>query len=222
MIPRPAVWRPGAPAPWPMPAPLRTVADIVERVVESTRHSPDTMVASVDRVVRDAAVLVLLADGAHGAEIVLTKRSHRLRHHAGEMSFPGGRLDAGEDHVAAALRETFEEVGVPVDDIEVVGMLSPMATFVSSTRIVPVVGTTSQRRELRPHGCEVERAMWTPLAELTAPHTYRQELWPMRGAEIAMHFFDLDDETVWGATARMLHELLVLAHDPPPATRTAV
>lgn len=222
MVPRPAVWRPGAPAPWPTPAPQCAVVEIVDRVVGSTRPAPDPMTPPVDRAVRDAAVLVLLAEGARGAEVVLTKRSHRLRHHAGEMSFPGGRLDAGEDHVAAALRETFEEVGIRADDIEVVGTLTPMATFVSSTRIVPVVGTTSQRRGLVPHGSEVERAMWTPLAELTAPHTYRQELWSMRGAEIAMHFFDLDDETVWGATARMLHELLVLVHDPPPATRTAV
>lgn len=222
MIPRPVAWRLGGPAPWPTPAPQRTVADIVERIVGSTRHAPHPIPTPADPVVRDAAVLVLLADGPKGAEVVLTKRSHRLRHHAGEMSFPGGRLDTGEDHEAAALRETFEEVGVPVDDIEVVGVLTPMATFVSSTRIVPVVGATSHRHELRPHGHEVERAMWTPLAELTAPHTYRQELWPVRGDEVAMHFFDLDDETVWGATARMLHELLVLAHDPPPATRTAV
>jgi 8-oxo-dGTP pyrophosphatase MutT (NUDIX family) len=165
---------------------------------------------------RASAVLALLADGPHGAEVLLTRRSSRLTNHSGEVSFPGGRLDTDEAPSAGALRETHEEVGIRPDEVRLVASLSPLNTYVSRSFIVPLVGTIERKPDLRLNADEVARAFWVPLAELIRPDTFHWEWWrfdhlELRG-ERPMFFFHLDDETVWGATARLLHELLCRAH----------
>jgi 8-oxo-dGTP pyrophosphatase MutT (NUDIX family) len=156
-------------------------------------------------------VLVLVADDERGeAGVLLTRRSSALRNHSGEMSFPGGRLDPGETVIGAALREANEEVGVDPGAVEILGGLDPLATFVSRSHIVPVVGRTATQLALKPASPEVERVMWVPLAELVRPDTYRAERWiaPPPWGDRVLYFFELDDETVWGATARILVDLL--------------
>ena len=169
---------------------------------------------------RPSAVLITLLDGPQGAEVLLTKRSKELRNHSGEISFPGGRIDAGESPVEAALREAHEEVGLPSALVRVHGHLSHLSTVVSRSYIVPVVATIEGRPELTPHDREVARILWVPLADLVHPTTYREEWWGTPPLDRRMHFFELDDETVWGATAFMLYELLSLVYGPP-AARTA-
>ena len=169
---------------------------------------------------RPSAVLITLLDGPHGAEVLLTKRSKELRNHSGEISFPGGRIDAGESPVEAALREAHEEVGLPTALVRVHGQLSHLSTVVSRSYIVPIVGTVNERPELTPHDREVARILWVPLADLVHPATYREEWWGTPPLDRRMHFFELDDETVWGATAFMLFEMLSLVYGPP-AMRTA-
>lgn len=164
---------------------------------------------------RRSAVLVVLAHGATGAEVLLTRRSMQLSSHRGEVSFPGGRLDPGETYEDAALREAFEEVGLPPSDVSVVARLSPISTWVSSSWIVPVLAVVASPLPLEARTGEVDRVLWTPLHDLTAPGTYREELWHTTRGAHPIHFFELDDETVWGATARMLHQLLRVAHDVP-------
>ncbi len=165
--------------------------------------------------------MVVLADGPDGAEVLLTRRSMHLSSHRGEISFPGGRIEPGESYESAALREAYEEVALPADRVEVVGRLDPMSTVVSRSYIVPVVGLVSGRPELRAHAGEVDRMMWVPLAELADPGAYREEWWGTPPLDRPMFFFELADETVWGATARMLHQLLRVAHGlvgpEPPA-----
>ena len=136
---------------------------------------------------RLSAVLVGLLDGPSGVEVVLTRRSRDLASHRGEIAFPGGRAEPGEGPREAALRESTEEVGLDRAHATIVGELAPMATVVSASYIVPVV------------------------ARLARPDTYREELWRLPDRELRLHFFYLDDETVWGATARVLHQLLGLA-----------
>lgn len=171
--------------------------------------------------IRPSAVLILLADGAHGAEVLLTRRSLNLRSHGGEVSFPGGRLDPGEDARTAALRETHEEVGIAPELVTVVGELYPIGTYVSRSWITPIVGHTAEPVAVEPRSVEVDRAFWVPLHDLTRPGTFREEWWPTAVGERPIFFFELDDELVWGATARILHQLLRVAHriegDEPPA-----
>ena len=160
--------------------------------------------------------MILLAEGPSGAEVLLTRRTETLNNHKGEMSFPGGRVDADEGLIEAARREAWEEVGVDPSSVTVVGRLSPLSTFVSRSFIVPVVGVLSSHPVLTLHEVEVDRAMWVPLVELVRADTFSWEWWDFTGLpdsqERAMFFFRLDDETVWGATARMLHELLCIVY----------
>ncbi|MEL6891604.1 MAG: CoA pyrophosphatase [Actinomycetota bacterium] len=160
---------------------------------------------------RPSAVLVLLTDGPTGAEILLTRRSQLLRNHKGEMSFPGGRCDPGETPIDTAVREAHEEVGLDPTSPEIIGELDHLSTVVSKSYIVPVVARVAERVELEPVSDEADRVFWLPVADLTRPGTYHAERWGTPPLDRRLHFFHLDDETVWGATAHMLVDLLARA-----------
>lgn len=157
---------------------------------------------------RPSAVLVLLADGPDGAAVLLTRRSNLLRNHSGEVSFPGGRIDPGETPTEAALREANEEVGLDPAAVEIVGELDHLATVVSRSHVVPIVGRVATQVELAPTSIEVERVLWVPLADLVRADTYRVERWHLPPTDRLLYFFELDDETVWGLTAVILTDLL--------------
>jgi 8-oxo-dGTP pyrophosphatase MutT (NUDIX family) len=160
---------------------------------------------------RAAAVLCALFEEDGEARVILTRRSSRLRSHTGEVSFPGGRLDPGESAVAAALREASEEIGLDPAEVEILGQLSPLSTFSSQAVITPFVGVLEARPDLHPNPAEVERAFDISLAELVSDGVYHEELWELPAVGWRqMNFFELAEETVWGATARMLRELLEL------------
>lgn len=169
---------------------------------------------------RTSAVLVVLHDGPNGPEVLFTKRSMHLRHHRGEISFPGGRLEPGETPADAALREAWEEVALDPATVTLHAELDHISTVVSQSYIVPVVGSVRERPELRAHDAEVDAILWVPLTELVHPEAFREELWGTPLVERPIHFFEIPGETIWGATARMLHQLLDEAYNPP-ATRTA-
>jgi 8-oxo-dGTP pyrophosphatase MutT (NUDIX family) len=184
---------------------------------------------------REAAVLVPLVERDGEVHIVFTKRPDAMKHHAGEISFPGGSREAADaDLVATALRETHEEIGLEPSRVEVIAQLDTMATIASNFVISPYVGVVEELGELVADPIEVERILVVPLSELLAPETYREEHWDMRvvrpeWAKRAVHFFELpaapythgEGETIWGATARIL--VTLCAHitgtrlDTPPA-----
>ena len=184
-----------------------SAADVVAAVA-ARPNADDT--PPIDTL-RASAVLVALTDGVDGAEVLLTRRSVALTSHRGEISFPGGRVDGGETFEAAALREAHEEVALDPSAVQLGGRLDPISTMVSRSFIVPVVGTVDQQPVLHPAADEVERIMWGPLGELTRFDTFREEIWDFGGERRPIFFFELDDETIWGATARMLHQLLRVA-----------
>ena len=142
--------------------------------------------------------------------MILTRRSHQLTNHRGEISFPGGRLDDGETVIDAALRETLEEIGISPNEAEIIGELNGMATVISNSHIVPVVARFKVEPKMQPMNSEVDRVFTVPLRELTRIDTYSQEYWVFPDREFQINFFYLDDETIWGATARMLLQVMML------------
>jgi 8-oxo-dGTP pyrophosphatase MutT (NUDIX family) len=205
-IPRPPGARPGGPPPW---AGVEARLDLGRVRAAMASRGPSIPVPELPWEASPAAVLVPLFEEDGQARVILTRRSSNLRSHTGQVSFPGGRLDEGEAPLAAALREAGEEIGIDPAAVEIVGELSPLSTLSQRSGITPFVGVLPSRPELRPNPAEVELAFDAGLDELVA--VYRSEVWvmPERG-EWPMHFFELAHDTVWGATARILHELLEL------------
>jgi 8-oxo-dGTP pyrophosphatase MutT (NUDIX family) len=205
VIPRPPAWTPGgleAPAAHPLAI---TVDDIEEILADSPPGQP---IVPTFPDARASAVLIALADGEEGAEVLLTRRSRHMRNHKGEISFPGGRMDPGETPPETALREAHEEVGLDPSLVALFAELDHLSTVVSRSHIVPLVGRLPQIIPLGPASPEVERVFWLPLAELVRPDTYHSERWGRTPTDRLLHFFELEDETVWGATAFMLVDLL--------------
>ena len=161
---------------------------------------------------RPSAVLAALYDDADGlATVVLTRRSAHLRSHRGEVSFPGGGVEPGDaDLVATAVREAHEEVGLDPAAVEIIGEIDHLQTVTSRSYIVPFVGALPGRPELAPSPAEVAAILHVTLAELLDPAIYHQERWGLPPLEHPISFFELDGDTVWGATATMLRNLLEL------------
>lgn len=209
-IPRPAAWTHGDAPPWAGTERPISVDEVLARLpTEPARPATPTSPTA-----RRSAVLVLLRDGDEGAEVLLTKRSSSLRNHRGEIAFPGGRAEPDETALQTALREAYEEVGLDPSVVIPHGELSHLETVVSDSYVIPVVGSTTVDPMVSPGGTgEVDRVLWVPLVELAAPNTFRAEFWGPTH-RFPIYFFELDDETVWGATGRMLYELLTLVYAP--------
>lgn len=215
VIPRPDSAVEGPPSPWadlPVAQRRPSVADVVRGLREGPPPGPSRWEPLEGA--RRSAVLVPLFDEDGLAHVILTRRAWHLRNHKGEISFPGGRQEDDEDLVDTALREAGEEIALDVDAVEIVGQLDHMATFVSNSTIVPYVGVLPTRPAiLVPNPEEVEAVVIVPLAELLQDGVHRTERWAFPGqtgiaGDRPMHFFELVGDTVWGATARMLMNLL--------------
>jgi len=208
-IPTPAGARRGPPPAWESLRPEQRQRIGLDRVRAALRGSGTAQSWQEPHGRARAAVLVPVFELHGDARVILTRRAAHLRSHTGEVSFPGGRLDPGESPLDAALREAEEEIGVRISEAEVIGRLAPIATISASSSITPFVAALDNRPTLRPNPSEVERAFDVALSELLADGVFREERWTHAdGAERPMYFFDLADDIVWGATARMLHELL--------------
>lgn len=157
---------------------------------------------------RASAVLAALYDEGGEAHVVLTRRAWHLRSHRGEVSFPGGGRDAGEDLADTARREAWEEVGLDPSTVEVIGELDHLATYTSGSWIVPFVAALASRPELTGAPAEVEAVLHVPLSALMEEGTFHEERWDLFGDWRSIYFFDIVGDTIWGATAAMLRQLL--------------
>jgi 8-oxo-dGTP pyrophosphatase MutT (NUDIX family) len=210
-IPRPATMRPGAPAPWAGLADHDRRVDLDRVRAAMAAAGPVVRSPREGEVTGASAVLAPLYEHGGEAHVVLTRRSAALRVHGGEVSFPGGRRDDGEELADTARREACEEIGLDPASVEIIGELDHLTTFTSDSFIVPYVGLLPGRPELVPSPAEVDAVLHVPLAELLHPGTYREELWDLFGEPRPIWFFELVGDTVWGATAAMLRQLLGLA-----------
>lgn len=160
-------------------------------------------------VAAPSAVLVALFEEDGEARVLLTRRSARLRTHRGQVSFPGGRLEVGEDAIAAAVREAREETGLDPALVRPVCYLARASAFSTGEPITPVVAALGSRPDLVANPDEVDRVFDASLADLAAGFT--EEWWSEPGlGRFAMYFFSVETETVWGATARVLVDLLTI------------
>lgn len=215
-IPRPDNWFPGGPPPWAhLEEPHRRIdPDRVRSVVPSgTRGRPSPV---ADQGASPSAVLVPLYPDDGGLHVVLTRRSWTLRTHRGEVSFPGGRSEPGEGPVDTALREAAEEVALDPAEVEPLGELDHLTTVTRRAYIVPVVALLPGRPVLRPFDVEVDAVLHVPLAELLDRRTYREERWGSVDLNRPVYFFELVGDTVWGATASLLRQLLARLCDVDP------
>ncbi len=157
---------------------------------------------------RAAAVLLPVFEEDGEARIVLTRRPESMPSHRGEIAFPGGKVEPTVDRDArdAALREAEEEIGLRRELVEVVTALPTLGTVVGQFNITPFVGITDGRPIVTADSREVDRVFDVALVELLADDVYHEERWSwgLDGTERAMQFYELADETIWGATARIL------------------
>lgn len=156
---------------------------------------------------RNAAVLILADPATPGLPLLFIRRSRRVSTHQGQIAFPGGGAEERDGSPAGtALREAREEVGVDPADVEVIGALPPATTRTSSARVDPVVALARRPVSARPDGFEVDSIFGVGLDELLAAPVTSREIPGMPGRPV--HFIEVGDRVIWGATAAMLVELL--------------
>lgn len=155
-----------------------------------------------------AGVLIPVIARPAAPTVLLTRRSAGLRHHAGQVSFPGGRMEPGDRDIAAtALRETHEEVGIPPRLVRVLGHLDPLPT-ITGFAVTPTVGLITEAFRLETDSGEVASAFEVPLDYLLERRNYRQTERPIRGRVLPIVEVEYDGERIWGATAYMLLRLI--------------
>jgi 8-oxo-dGTP pyrophosphatase MutT (NUDIX family) len=179
-------------------------------------YSPDP---ALESTLRPAAALLLIYQHDNRWWMPLTVRGAGLRHHTGQVSLPGGRLDhPGESVEAAALREAYEEIGVAPGDVEILGRLTPIPVVVSGHLLQPVIGVAPRRPTFTLAASEVERLIELPVARLLEKDAVaweeRVRSLPPAGL-MNVPYFEIDGARVWGATAMVLAEFMALIEDEP-------
>ena len=173
-------------------------------------HDIDEALAQVPASMRVAAVMAPLYSYEGRPHLLFTRRSTRLSAHRGEISFPGGSHEPADGSLEhTALREAQEEIGLDPARVEVLGMLQPVVTVVSNFTIIPFVGSLpTGPGPLYANPLEVDSIIEAPLAALADPGIFHSEEWVRAGEAHTVYFFDYGPNRIWGATGRMLVDLL--------------
>lgn len=173
----------------------------------ATRSWPADLAASLATELTPAAVLIPVFEREVGLTVLLTERSAALRHHAGQIAFPGGRMEAHDADVAmTALRETHEEVGIDPGQVAVAGYLRPMPT-ITGFAVTPVIGVVEPTAPITIDRTEVQEAFEVPLDFLLDAGNERKGQREYQGRRIPVLEFRYERFRIWGATAHMLLEL---------------
>ena len=173
-------------------------------------HQQQTWIASTNPL-SPAAVLLPLFEKENEYYILLTKRTETLEHHKGQICFPGGsQHEEDQDLRSTALRETYEEIGVHPDDVEILGELDRMGTLTSNFLVTPFVGTIPYPYKFNINTDEIDELIEVPLSALMHKANYREESYIIDGVAHTGSIFEYRGKVIWGATARMLKQFLEL------------
>jgi 8-oxo-dGTP pyrophosphatase MutT (NUDIX family) len=157
-----------------------------------------------------AAVLLLLYPVNNEPYTVFIKRPEYPGPHSNQISFPGGKFEISDDYLqATAIRETIEELGNSLENIKIIGKLTPLQIPVSGFEVHPFVGTINYFPEWNPDQAEVSYVLETKVEELYNKATIKTENWNISGSERMVPFFNIKNEKIWGATAMILSEFIV-------------
>jgi len=197
-------------SPWPPLARLRAALHPLERPPDGpgwNREELREWLGDETPVPVEAAVLVGLVMRDGGPQVLLTRRTDDLRHHAGQVSFPGGRIEPHDGGpAAAALREAEEEVGLSAAHVTPLGYLDPLLT-ITGFRVTPVVGCIAPDYQARPDPGEVAEVFEVPLSHLLDPANLVRQNLEYRGRLRQVLEFRYPAQRIWGATAMMLLNL---------------
>ena len=166
-------------------------------------------IAATDK--HQAAVLVPVIDYGDKLQVLFTQRALHLRHHPGQISFPGGKIEAHEQSHQAALRETHEETGIAPKQLQLIGQLPSYATG-TGFLIQPWIAFLTEEVELQLQLSEVESAFWLPLPFVFDPQNTHSEHFAMHGQSHLVHFMLYGPHLIWGATAAILYSLKQQLH----------
>ncbi len=153
-----------------------------------------------------SAVLILLYQENDDVHFILTERTNEVQHHKGQISFPGGSWEEEEQLYETATRETEEELGIPIKNIEIVSELTPLFINVTGYIIHPFVGFVATKPNIIPQPNEVSNVFTATIFELLNPINSKTELWTIRETPVDVPFFKFGKYKVWGATAMILSE----------------
>jgi 8-oxo-dGTP pyrophosphatase MutT (NUDIX family) len=159
---------------------------------------------------RHGAVLLLVYEVAGEVRVVLTLRAEGLSRHRGQVSLPGGAMEPGESPSETAVREAVEEIGVPAEAVHHLGVLTPFHVPVSGFIVHPVVAYSEESLSFRAASPEVDRIIEAPLTRLLDPSSVSVEPRVLDGLPYEVPYFDVAGHKVWGATAMILSELVLL------------
>jgi 8-oxo-dGTP pyrophosphatase MutT (NUDIX family) len=154
-----------------------------------------------------AAVLIPVVDHPGRLTVLFTQRTAHLKSHAGQVSFPGGRVEPGDASAEfTALREAGEEIGLAAERVEILGRLPDYRTR-TGFRVTPVIGLVTPPLELKPDAREVAEVFEVPLAFLLDPQNRQRRTREFQGTTVGYYVFEYEDRVIWGATAGMLVNL---------------
>lgn len=155
-----------------------------------------------------SAVLVPIYYKEGQCYILFTRRTEKVKEHKGQISFPGGARQDGENLLDTALRESREEIGLTPADVEILGQLDDTLTVVSNYIVTPFVGVIPWPYELKADGWETDEIIEAPITALLTNASREKKTEVIDGKKVTSYFYHYQGRVIWGATARILHQFL--------------